>query len=109
MPGTDHGRVVGAGEVAGADGTTEAAGAGGRVISPGVRGTGIEGDRRAADGAQREVDGCELAAGGAGLDLAGEPQARVVGPWRLNRLPGSAGDAVDQRPSPRSRRAARLR
>src|SRR5260370_31741409 len=108
MPGTDHGPVVGAGEVAGADGTTEAAGAGGRVISPGVRGAGVEGDRRAADGAQREVDGCELTARGARLDLAGEPQVRVLGPRRLNRLAWSAGDAVNQRRSSGSRFAARL-
>src|SRR5258708_19287412 len=108
MTGTEHGRVVGAGEVAGADGTTEAAGAGARVISPGVRGAGVEGDRRAADGAQREVDGCELTARGARLDLAGEPQVRVLGPRRLNRLAWSAGDAVNQRRSSGSRFAARL-
>src|SRR5262245_31798887 len=97
VPGANHGFMLGAGEVAGADGTAEAAGVGGRLISPGVGGAGVEGDRHAAGGAQREVDGCELIAGGARLDLAGEPQVRVVGPWRLDRLAGSADDAVDQR------------
>src|SRR5215470_5077970 len=80
LPGADHGSVPGAGEVAGADGSAEAAGVGGPLISPGVGGAGVEGDRRAGGGAQREVDGCELIAGGARLDLAGEPQVRVVGP-----------------------------
>ena len=96
MPGTDHGCVAGAGDRAGADGTTEAAGAGGRIVAASVCGTGIEGDRRAADGAQREVDGCELIAGGARPDLAGEAQAGVAGPWRLDRLAWRAGDAVDR-------------
>src|SRR5215813_3115131 len=105
---TYHGCVVGAGEIAGADGTAETARAGGRVIPPGVCGAGVEGDCRVAGGAQRELDGCELIAGGARLNMAGEPQLRVVRPRRLNRLAWSAGDAVDQRRDSGSRRAAGL-
>src|SRR6266567_3888561 len=109
VAGADHGCVVGAGQVAGADRIAEAAGAGGRVIAPGVGGAGIEADRGAADGAQREIDGCELAMGGARLDLAGKSQAQVTGPWRLNRLAWRAGDAVNQCRGSGSRAAGWLR
>src|SRR5262249_31378647 len=100
VPGTNHGCVFGAREVVGAEGIFEAAGVSGRLIRPGVRRAGVEDDRRIAGGAQREVDGCDLTARGTRLDMAGEPQARVIGPWRLNRLAWSTGDAVNQRRSP---------
>src|SRR5690242_15300371 len=91
VPGTNDCSAAGAREVAGGDGIAEAARVGGRVIPPGVGGAGIESDRRAAGGTQREVDRSELATGSARLDVAGEPQARVIGPWRLNRLAWSTG------------------
>src|SRR5215467_10756934 len=108
VAGTNHYSVVGAGEVAGADGIAEATGAGGCPILPGVRGAGVEGDRHGADGAQREVDGRELSTRRAWLDLAGQPEARVFGSWRLNRLARGTRDAINQRRSSGGRLARRL-